>query len=73
MLQDAAQWAMNFFETVAAVGTVLLIGAMIAGAAFWVFRRTVGMLAKPEVDAEPDEDEIEPRVDKVSSDRGSPI
>jgi hypothetical protein len=50
MLWEAAQWVGNFLETIGTVGAVLLIGALVAGAAFWIFRRTVGLLAKPESD-----------------------
>ncbi len=48
MLQDAAQWLGNFFETVAAVALVLLTGALIAVVAFWIFRRTVRLVAGPD-------------------------
>ena len=48
MLRDAAEWAGNFVETIGAVGAVLLIGALLAGAAFWIFRRTIGLIGKPE-------------------------
>ncbi len=59
MLQDAAQWLGNFFETVAAVGLVLLTGAVIAAVAFWIFRRTMRLVAGPEAEQD-DTDDIPP-------------
>jgi hypothetical protein len=76
MLWEAAQWVGNFLETVGSVGAVLLIGALVAGAAFWIFRRTVGLIAKPEVDDDPFEDAVEPQAPdqhEVSADRHSPL
>jgi hypothetical protein len=59
MLWEAAQWVGNFLETIGSVGAVLLIGALVAGAAFWIFRRTVGLLGKPELDVEDEIDWVE--------------
>lgn len=76
MLWEAAQWVGNLIETVGSVGAVLLVGALVAGGAFWILRRTVGMLAEPEVDDDPFEDAAEPQArdhDEVSADRRSPL
>lgn len=60
MFWEAAQWVGNFLETIGSVGAVLLIGALAAGAAFWILRRTLGLLAKPEAAVEDEIELVEP-------------
>ena len=51
---DLIQWVVSFVEGVAALAVILVAGAMIAMAAFWVLARCLGRLASAPVEPDPD-------------------
>jgi hypothetical protein len=55
MLWDLLQWFVSLVEVIAVMAAILVIGLMIAMAAFWVLSRSLGKLAGPPDESDPNE------------------
>ena len=54
MVWDLIQWLVSCVEGLAALAAILVAGAMIAMAAFWILARCLGKFTSPPLEPDPD-------------------
>jgi hypothetical protein len=64
LFRDAFAWVVGLLESVGAVAGILLAGAVIGVAAFWILTRSLSKLAGPDAQADLSEDELEEASDQ---------